>query len=628
MFLENIKKYKKIIFLAADIIVIFVIAWLAFLVRFEGQIPATYLPKVWSLIVLMLILSLPVFYWQKLYHFTWAYVGLNEFYRIIKAVTLSTFLATAALFIFRDWQWFSGFPRSVIFINYFLTLLAISGLRVGKRIFKETIRRPSKGGRRVLIIGAGSAGEELSRSISKTRGYNLIGFVDDSATKQNTTIHGYPVLGKRLDLSEIVKKFKPEEVIIALPSVAPKIIRETTEICRQTGIPKIKILPSLYEIITGKASLSNVREISIEDLLGREPVQIDTQAIQKFIFGKIVLVTGGAGSIGSHLCQQILKFSPAKLIVLDQNETGIFHLENNLNKEASAVPKIFEIGDICDENKIDWLFKKNKPDVVLHAAAYKHVPVMEAHPLEAVKNNIFGTISVAQAAIKYNAEKFVFISTDKAVNPSSVMGATKRIGEIVSLWLNQQGKTKFCAVRFGNVLDSQGNVVGIFEEQIKKGGPVEVTHPEMKRYFMVTSEACLLVLQAGAISSGGEVFILDMGEPVKIVDLAREMIKLAGYEPDVDIPIVFSQPRPGEKLFEEILTQQESPTQYQKIFIAHLENTNSVNLEVKLKQLKDSLAKMDQAGIIKILEDLIPGYHGALISADRDADNKRGLTRT
>ena len=565
--LKLIRKHKKVFFVMADVLIIAFSAWVAFLIRFEGQIPAEHLGHLYSLIALALIFSLPMFWWQGLYRFSWAYVGIRELYKIIKAVTLSSLFIAAALFILRDLKPFLGFPRSIIFINYFITFLSICGLRVGKRIFSESIKRPDKNGKKVLIVGAGEAGEELCRSLLKTKGYRLVGFVDDAESKQNSTIHGYPILGKRENIPEIVKQYEIEEIIIALPSVGTKIIKETVEICRRAKINKIKILPSRQEIIEGKVSLSNIRDITIEDLLGRDTISIDTTTIENFIAGKRVLVTGAAGSIGSHLCRQILKFKPAQLIGFDQNETGIFHLERELGADffingdsphSRTVPFTPIIGDICDEDKVEQIFEKYKPNIVFHAAAYKHVPVMEVYPDEAVKNNIFGTLAVAQAAVKHGAENFVFISTDKAVNPTSVMGATKQVGEMICQWLNNQqegsssgvngdsphagtvpfSSTKFCAVRFGNVLDSQGNVVGIFEEQIKKGGPVEVTDPEMKRYFMVTSEACLLVMQAGAISKGGEVFVLDMGKPIKIVDLAREMIKLAGYRPDIDIPIV------------------------------------------------------------------------------------------
>ena len=602
-------KHKKILFFIGDVLGIIFIAWISFLTRFEGHIPVRYLKNFHLLILLGLIFNLPIFYWQGLYRFNWSYIGIRELYRIIKSVTFACLLITASLFIFRDIEPFSGFPRSIIFINYFLTLLFICGSRASKRIFTESIKKPNKNGKRILIVGAGEAGEELCRAILKTKGYNLIGFVDDAEDKQKSTIHGYPILGKRKHIPEIVKQNKIEEVIIALPSVGPKTIKQTVEICRQAKINKIKIIPSREEIIEGKVSLSNIRDISIEDLLTRDTVSIDTSTIEEFISGKKILVTGAAGSIGSYLCRQILKFKPAHLIGLDQNETGIFNLERELSK--IKVAQTFVIADICDKNKIEQIFNQYKPDVVFHAAAYKHVPLMEKHPDEAVKNNIFGTLNVAQASIKYKVKKFVFISTDKAVNPTSVMGATKRIGEMICQWLNKsQGNpsTLFCAVRFGNVLDSQGNVVGIFEKQIKKGGPVEVTDPEMKRYFMVTSEACLLVMQAAAISKGGEIFVLDMGQPIKIVDLAKEMIKLAGYQPDVDIPIVFTKPRPGEKLFEEILTKKEIPTKHEKIFIAKLPEINEQKLSEHLKKLKTIIETLNKEEIIKILKEIVPSY--------------------
>ena len=392
----------------------------------------------------------------------------------------------------------------------------------------------------------------------------------------------------------------------------PKILRvcysSLAGICRKANLSHVKILPSTREILSGKATLANVRDISIEDLLGREKVQIDTDAISGFLAGKRVLVTGAAGSIGSHLCEQILKFKPESLIALDQNETGIFHLERNLEKLFPGIKKYFIVADICDESKIDWIFGNHQPQIIFHAAAYKHVPVMETHPEEAAKNNIFGTLNLGQAAIKHGADKFVTISTDKAINPTSVMGASKRISELVCQYLNKKGQTKFCAVRFGNVLDSQGNVVGIFEEQIKRGGPVEITHPEMKRYFMITVEACLLVMQAGAIGKGGEVFVLDMGEPIKIVDLVKEMIRLSGYEQDVDIPIVFTGMRPGEKLFEEMMLKEEIPTKNQKIFIAKLGGLKEEELIKSLENLRLAVNQVNREQIINIFRELVPEY--------------------
>ncbi|MEW6685259.1 MAG: nucleoside-diphosphate sugar epimerase/dehydratase [Candidatus Edwardsbacteria bacterium] len=607
-FLRN----KKYVFFTADILVIVLVACFSFLLRFEGNIPSVHYLNLYSFIVLSLIVNLPIFFWQRLYHFTWSYVSINDLYQIIKAVTFGTVMIATVLFIFRDWRYFSGFPRSVILINYFFTLLALSFLRIGKRLFTETIRSVERTGQRLLIIGAGKSAEELARSILRTEGYNLIGFIDDAEAKQKIFIHGRRVLGKRKDIRQIVNDYDIEEVVIAFPSAGSKIIRETVEICHEAKVKKIKILPSAREIIEGKAVLSNIRDITIEDLLGRDPVEIDTNSIRNFIYQKRVLITGAAGSIGSELCHQVLKFSPASLIAFDQHETGCFYLGRDLEKTFPNISSNIIVGDICDKKKIKWVFEKFKPNIVFHAAAYKHVPIMETNPVEAVKDNIFGTLIVGQTAAKHKTDEFIFISTDKAINPTSVMGATKRVGEMICLWLNEETTTKFCAVRFGNVLDSQGNVVKIFEDQIKKGGPVEVTHPEMKRYFMVASEACTLVMQAGAIGKGGEVFVLDMGEPVKILNLAYEMINLTGYKANVDIPVVFTHPRPGEKLFEEILTDHEVSTKHQKVFIAKLTKFDTERLKKGLKDLHRCLEKMDESETLNALKRLVPTYKPAV----------------
>ncbi|MFA6145771.1 MAG: nucleoside-diphosphate sugar epimerase/dehydratase [Patescibacteria group bacterium] len=602
---------RTIFFLLGDIIFIILACWLSFLLRFDGKISAQYFPMIKGFIGLTIPLIIFFFWLEKLYAISWSFVSISELFKLGRAVIISFLLIGTTIYILKIFPLFEGFPRSIIFITAFLTFLLTGGLRFSKRIYLHQFQRSAPRGRSVLIAGSGDAAEQLVRHIitSNDSPYAIVGLVDDNLMKQGVLIHGIKVLGKIADIPKIVKKLEINELIIAMPSVQQEVIRKTVKLAREAGIQKIKILPGTREILAEKVSLNQLRDVSIEDLLGREAIKIDTQAIQNFISGKTVLVTGAAGSIGSHLCQEILKFNPARLIALDQNETGLFHLGRNLNKEFPNIAKSFEIGDICDENKINWLFETEKPNIVFHAAAYKHVPVMESHPLEAIKNNVFGTLTLAQAATKHRVDKFVLISTDKAVNPTSVMGATKQVGEMICLWLNKKNLTKFCAVRFGNVLDSQGNVVGIFEEQIKKGGPVEVTHPEMKRYFMVTSEACLLVMQAGALGQGGEVFVLDMGQPVKIVDLAKEMIRLAGYESDVDIPIVFTQMRPGEKLFEEILTNSEIPTKHEKIFMAKLSNFDDQKLIQGLEKFKQALDKMDKNSIIKILKEIIPTYN-------------------
>jgi FlaA1/EpsC-like NDP-sugar epimerase len=399
-------------------------------------------------------------------------------------------------------------------------------------------------------------------------------------------------------------------VIIALPSAGSKTIKKAVEMGRSAGLRKIKIVPPIKEIISGKVSIRNIRAIEVEDLLGREPVGLDLGPIESFIKDKKVLITGAAGSIGSELSKQIAGFKPSHILLLDQDETGIFNISKELKERSPYLKFDSLIANIRNGEKIDQIFNDFKPDIVFHAAAYKHVPLMEKQPEEAVRNNILTTKSLASLSLKHRVGKFIFISTDKAVNPSSVMGASKRAGEMICQNLNQKNGTRFISVRFGNVLDSRGSVIPIFREQIKKGGPIEVTHPEMKRYFMTTSEACLLVMQAGAMGQGGEVFVLDMGEPVKIIDLAKEMIRLSGFEPDKDIPIIISEPRPGEKFFEEILTAEEGTeaTNYQKIFRAKLSQVNEMNLNQGLIRLEQAAQKQDKDEIINILKALIPSY--------------------
>ncbi len=448
-------------------------------------------------------------------------------------------------------------------------------------------------------MGAGDAGEQILRSILNFRDspYSPVGFVDDSPLKQGEIIHGLKVLGKTDEIENIIKEYQVSELIIAIPSGELDTIKKAVSLARKAGVKNVKVLPSVHDIIEGKVSIKNIKEVEIEDLLFRESVEIDFNNIEKLIKGKKVLITGAAGSIGSELCHQVLRFDPQKLMALDRDETGIFNLlrkENNIE---------YQIADILNKEKIDNIFKEFKPDLVFHAAAYKHVPLMEKHPEEAVRNNVFGTKIIAESCLKNNVEKMIFISTDKAVNPTSVMGATKRIGEMICQSLN--GETKFVSVRFGNVLNSRGSVIPIFKEQIKEGGPVKVTHPDMERYFMLTSEACLLVMQAGAIAEAGEVFVLDMGKPVKIVDLAEEMIKLSGMEPDKDIPIVFTKPRPGEKMSEEMLTEKEkvSSTCYEKIFKAKLNEVGKEKMKEILKRLKKEKNKKS------ILKKFIPEYN-------------------
>ncbi|MDP2967334.1 MAG: nucleoside-diphosphate sugar epimerase/dehydratase [bacterium] len=613
IFFEKRTLVRLVIFLIADVLLIILSVFLAFLVRFEGEISSYYFLNIKGIIFLSLLITLPIFYFLKLYHFTWAYVSAEELVSLIKGVALSFLILTATFFVLKNHPIFSDFPRSTLFITYFFIFVLCGGLRFAKRIYLQFFPLGKKGEKeRTLIVGAGDAGEQILRSILTFNSgpYLPIGLADDSPAKQGALIHGLKVLGRIKDIPKIVRENKVEGLIIALPSVGSQIIQEAVEKGREAGLRKIKIIPPIEEVIAGKITIGQLRQVEMEDLLGRGSLSLDQKLIENFIQNKTVLVTGAAGSIGSELCRQIAKFNPLSLMLLDQDETGIFNISEELADKFPKIKKVTLVADIGDEEKVGRIFKEFRPNIVFHAAAYKHVPLMEENLDEAVKNNIFGTKIVAEAALRSGVEKLVFISTDKSVNPTSVMGATKRAGEMICQILNQKNSTKFISVRFGNVLDSRGSVIPIFREKIKKREPIEVTHPEMQRYFMVTSEACLLVMQAGAMGQGGEVFVLDMGDPIKILDLAREMIRLSGLEPDKDIPIVFTEPRPGEKLFEEILTAEEGTiaTQNQKIFMAKLSGVNQEKLNLGLAELKKAVEKGNKETIIKTLKEIIPFY--------------------
>lgn len=960
-------KTRALAFMVSDIVLISLSVFLAFIVRFEGQIPNQYFLNILGVILLALIITIPVFYFLKLYHFSWSYVSTEELIALIKATGLSFLILTTSFIILRDHPIFSGFPRSTLFISYFFIFVFCGGVRFLKRIYLQTFQKEIKGEKeKTLIVGAGNAGEQILRSIlsSKSDFFRPTGFIDDDPAKQGIIIHGLQVLGTIKDIPRIVKENQVDSMIIAFSQAGSEAVKRAVAKGREGGLRKIKIVPSATEIINGQVSISNLKDLQVEDLLGREPVSLDFTSIENFIQTRKILITGAAGSIGFELCRQVARFRPSLLLVLDQDETGIFNISGEIRKKLPDLKFSSIIADIQDKEKMDFIFENFSPDIVFHAAAYKHVPLMESHPDEAVKNNIFGTKILAEQSIKYGVEKFIFIScldektriltneglkrwrevksgmktlslnrngeieeneieevvsqkysgsmfqiktrsidmlvtpnhkmviqlpnnsakiigeqarrtvkrsvvyipkgkweginegwfslpspmtdirhplrncptkvktddilyvlgifigdgflnsgykrhdkrktdnygsvfldipkkykarkrtlavldkmgitykcykgkagehiyfssralaqvfsacgkgarnktipdwalkysprllqflldglidsdgyrsgsqqkltsvslklmekcaelatklglhftisiqrnkeimignrkispsqsfvgifsktnhrafnekhckqvnyqgviwcvrvknnhnflaerngkffftgnTDKAVEPSSVMGATKRIGEMIGQVLNKKNVTKFISVRFGNVLDSRGSVIPIFKEQIKKGGPIEITHPEMKRYFMTTSEACLLVMQAGAMGGGGEVFVLDMGKPIKILDLAKELIRLSGLESDKDIPIVFTQPRPGEKLFEELLTAEEGTiaTQNQKIFIAKLLEVDEEKLNSNLKKLKEAAIRQDKEAIRRILKECIPSYN-------------------
>lgn len=601
---------RVIFFVAADIFFIAVSVWLAFLLRFDGQIPAQYNAFIVRIIALTVIFIVPVFYFKKLYFFTWSYVSTNELISLFWATMISLAFLAVTIFFSNNFYHFSNFPRSTILLSFLLIFIFCGLLRFSKRIYLNLVRsKKIIEKEKTLIVGAGDVGEQVLRNIlsSKTSPYSLVGFVDNNPIKKGVKIHGLGVLGTIADIPEIVRRHAIKQLIIALPSTNTADTKKAVELGNRAGVRKIKIAPSLMETMQGGAAWKNLKEVRVEDLLGREQIVLDKKEIESFINNKTVLITGAAGSIGSELSLQVSKFNPKLLMLLDQDETGIFTIAETLKKKFDDIKLCPSVADITDQEKIAAIVKAHKPEIVFHAAAYKHVPLMEAQPDEAVKNNIFGTKILLQACNDNQVEKFIFISTDKAVNPTSVMGATKRVSEMLCQAYNQNNITKCVSVRFGNVLNSRGSVIPIFKEQIKRRGPVEVTHPDMKRYFMLTSEACLLVMQAGAMGLGGEVFVLDMGKPIKILDLAKDMIRLSGFEPDKDIAITFIGMRPGEKLFEEIMTAEEGivSTRNQKIFIAKLSQVDAPLIGAKLDDLKNMLYKDSKETIIETLKGLV-----------------------
>ncbi|HRC54368.1 MAG TPA: nucleoside-diphosphate sugar epimerase/dehydratase, partial [Kofleriaceae bacterium] len=562
---------------ALDLLVLSAAYWLAFLFRFEFRIPATWMTvalATWPYVVGLEYAVLSIFGVPR---FSWRYIGMRETARMAQAMATAALVLGVLRLSLEDVGGLLGFvvvPLGVIGSNFALAFLALVALRALRRLYgerKERLLRDEQGDRdRVLLIGAGQAGVLVARELAARPdlGLEAVAFIDDDRNKVGMRISGLPVLGTTAKLVEIARAKRVRRALITIANASGADIRRIAMLCKGAGIDT-KIIPGIYEIVGDSVNLSRIREVAIEDLLGREPVQLDAEAISAGLRDRVVMVTGAGGSIGSELCRQVCRFGPKRLILVERFENALFEIHRELvglHPSAAIDPRI---ADVCDARRVQQLFSELRPEVVFHAAAHKHVPMMEHNPGEAIKNNVNGTIVVAETADRFGASAFVMISTDKAVNPTSVMGASKRVAEIFTQSLAQRSKTKFITVRFGNVLGSNGSVIPIFKEQIARGGPVTVTHPEMRRYFMTIPEASQLVLQAGTMGQGGEIFILDMGEPVKIVDLARDLIRLSGMVPDEDIEIVFSGVRPGEKLFEELSTSSEraDKTKHPKIFI-------------------------------------------------------------
>jgi len=504
--------------------------------------------------------------------------------------------------------------EGVLMLDLFTTIMLLSGVRMVVRLYHEEFFSEHRGiVRRFLIVGAGNAGEALLREMIRRRDsqYEVVGFVDDDPAKRDTEINGIPVLGTVDDLASICKKRSIDEIAVAIPSASRTQLRRVVQVCQGAKI-RFSTVPSLMDIAAGKLQVSQMRDVDINDLLGREVVNLDMEQIHVFLKDKVILVTGAGGSIGSEMCRQVCAFEPRKLLLLEQAENPLFFIERELRESFPAVPLESIIADITDRVRMEQLFNCYRPQVVIHAAAHKHVPLMEQNPGEAIKNNIIGTRTVADTADAFGAECFVMISTDKAVNPTSIMGSSKRVAEMYIQDLNKTSKTHFVTVRFGNVLGSNGSVVPIFKQQIAAGGPVTVTHPEMRRYFMTIPEASQLVLQAAAMGQGGEIFVLDMGEPVKIVDLARELITLSGFRPGEDIEIEFTGLRPGEKLFEELSIEGENmvATRHPKIAVWENIPRDRETLRIGIERLLKVAHSQDRSQIIPILKELVPNFIG------------------
>ena len=584
---------RIILLMIFDGILISASVYIALLLRFEGNIPSNYI-EAWLFLLPIFVLSTIVFLFIfRLYHRMWQYASIGELYGIVKAASTSIICIFFIIYLLA----LPSLPRSVYILSWILIIVATGGSRLGWRIVRhKIIKAANQEAKNALIIGAGDAGAIVAREFISNSSLDLvpIGFIDDNPLKQKLSLFDVPVLGSREDIPRLVIEYSVEEIIIAMPSTTGKAIREIISICRETPA-KLRIFQGSSEIL----KQTRIRNIELEDLLRREPVKMNLEEIASYLKGKNVLVSGAGGSIGAELCRQISMHSPSTLILLEYSENNLFEIENELQKSFPNLKIEAELADIRDKSRLETLFIKNQPQVVFHAAAFKHVPMMERHPEEAVKNNILGSKNIAEIAEQYKVETFILVSTDKAVNPSNIMGATKRIAEMIIQALNQKSATRFAAVRFGNVLGSRGSVIPIFEKQIIAGGPVTLTHPEMTRYFMTIPESVQLIIQAGAMAKGGEIFVLDMGEPVKIIDLAHDLINLHGLVADKDIEIKITGIRPGEKLHEELFTAREqmAATRHERIYITDenhvnenilpiIENYDLVNLETSKELIK------------------------------------------
>ncbi|MDQ7005112.1 MAG: nucleoside-diphosphate sugar epimerase/dehydratase [Ghiorsea sp.] len=591
-----------------DMIWVGLAVYLAFSFRFDfASIPIFHVQGAWNLLYVMLPV-LASFYWLfGLYRGIWRFASLPDLQRILKAIVVGSLLSYFILFI---WIRLEGIPRSTLILYPVILMVGLSGPRLLYRWFKDRkLKLASVDAKRVLIVGAGEAGELLVRDILKNEAYLPIGFLDDERKKKGMDIHGVRVLGGLMELEHIAVDLEIDEVLVALPSANKSLLQGLVKLCAGLHI-MCKTVPSLEEIGEHTLKTGDLRSIRLEDLLGRDEINLDNQRVCNFIRGKKIMVTGAGGSIGSELCRQLITFSPSALIMLDHAEFNLYQIDNELKSHHDYKISKAVLGDIRDEERMEWVFEHFSPDIVFNAAAYKHVPLVEENPAEGIKTNVLGTSMLADMAANFKCSYFVQVSTDKAVNPANVMGATKRMAEIYCQNLNARCETAFITTRFGNVLGSAGSVVPLFKQQIEAGGPVTVTHKEITRYFMTIPEAVSLILQAATMGDGGEIFVLDMGEPVKIIDMAEQMIRLAGLTPYDEIDILFTGLRPGEKLFEELFHEAESlqGTIHPKIMLSGIREVNWDEVQQRLMLIRQACQARDIPALILLLQQLVPEF--------------------
>lgn len=604
------KKMKRYYLMLFDILAISLSMLLALVLKYGLDIPKIDLLFCFKIAMVVYLIKIFVYQAFSLYDSLWEYASIEELMQVVFAVVLST--VVAAIYMFTQGN---PLPLGVMINAVMFELMFVGGVRFSYRVMRRYKNHRTllkqKYDRNLLVIGAGATAGMISKEImNRPDTYGLLkGYIDDNEAIQGKSLNGVKVLGNRYDIYSVAKKYNIDEIILAIPTVEKKDRIEILEECTRTGC-NLKIVPGITEIIDGKVSMNQVRDVEIEDLLGRDEIALDMGKIRSYIENRVVMVTGGGGSIGSELCRQISRYSPTHLIILDIYENNAYDIQNELKKEYPGMHLTALIASVRDKDNIDEIFKKYKPEVVFHAAAHKHVPLMETAPREAILNNCFGTLNLASAAHKYKTAKFVMISTDKAVNPTNVMGASKRICEMIIQSFSEISNTKFTGVRFGNVLGSNGSVIPLFKKQIEAGGPVTVTHKEIIRYFMTIPEASQLVLQSGAYASGGEIFVLDMGEPVKIYDLAEDLIRLSGMEPHEEIEIKITGLRPGEKLYEELLMQEEGmiETPHEKIFIGKPMFTDYKVLLNMLDNMKTVIEENDDELLRAQIKIMVPSY--------------------